>query len=184
MPKQRACVCVVCTLVALCGFNGWDLSFWVLKRSLVSPQCFNFDLLCSSGITVRALFSSTSMNPQLHMFRQDARRTTEAPTLWTPQLAASRKHPLQTNKAMHSAWDGRNAASDFPRRSQPLCTPNPIHSKQTGCFHCLMTLMLFLWLMRIITVAAFYLWSKAITPGTYSCSRLCMLENRHYLSWL
>lgn len=40
----------------------------------------------------------------------------------------------------------------------------PACSKRTVCFHCLITTFdAFLWSLRIISVAAFYLWIKAIT---------------------
>lgn len=81
---------------------------------------------------------------------------------------------------MHSAWDGRNAASDFPHGSQPLCTPDP--QQANWLLSLPYDFDAFLWLLRIITVAAIYLWNKAIAPGSYSRSRLYMLENRHYLT--
>lgn len=50
---------------------------------------------------------------------------------------------------------------------QAVCTPNPcVQQAKPFAFTALYDFDAFLWLLRIIIVATFYLWNKAITPET------------------
>lgn len=66
----------------------------------------------------------------------------------------------------------------------PICTPNPCVQQANLLLSLPYDFDAFLWLLRVIIVASFYLWNKAITPDNLNRCRLYMLGSIHYLTLL
>lgn len=143
--------------------------------------------LCSSRSNNWGLFSvqppRIQQHPELHIFLRDSQKTRKRLlTLQMLQLAASRKKktiPCKTNKCILHEKDAMlhyhtrtakiilktvrfykrfsiSSARWIPRVQQAdLLLSLPYYDIDA-----------FLWFLRIIIVATFYLWNKAITPDT------------------